>query len=176
MKRTPMRRIKPLRQRRREGADVEREIRPWAAALSAATVKPLHAGSYAGGTRAVPKGQPYRDQALRDMAENRPCLLLVPGICNHRLDTTVACHSNLGEHGKGERRKADDCFTVWGCAACHRWLDQPVGHDGPSYEQKRAAFLEGLERQRMAWRQVAQSQEPERFRRAARRALERMGA
>lgn len=169
MKRTGFR-----RRLRPDGPTAPREVKPWAAALAGSTVRPLRAASYAGTTTApAPKTEPYRDQALLDMAENRPCLLLVPGCCNHRVDTTVACHSNLGQHGKGERRKADDCYSVWGCAACHRWLDQPIGHDGPTYEQKRDVFLQALERQKEAWRQVAASNEPERFRRAARRALER---
>jgi hypothetical protein len=36
----------------------------------------------------------------------------------------VACHSNQSVHGKAGARKADDQWHVYGCAACHRWLDQ----------------------------------------------------
>lgn len=173
MKRTPMKRRTPLRQRRREGADIEREEKPRATA-AVATLQPLRRGVYSGGTTApAPKTSAYRDPVLLEMARGRPCLLLVPAVCTHRVDQTVACHSNLSIHGKGERRKADDCYSVWGCAACHRWLDQPVGHSGPSYEQKREAFIQGLQRQQAAWRQIlTMIDEPERFRRAARRALE----
>lgn len=166
MKRSPIRRKKPLRARRWEGADVEREPKPYARP----TVASLHRGSYAGTTTAAPKTTAYRDQALRDMAENRPCLLLVPCICSHRTDTTVACHSNLSIHGKSLSRKADDVFSVWGCGACHAWLD----HGSAPAEQKEAVFMAGHLLQVLAWREVAQSREPERFRKAARRALEQL--
>ncbi|MBL0390550.1 DUF1364 family protein [Ramlibacter monticola] len=107
------------------------------------------------------------------MARDRPCLLLVPAVCTHRTDTTVACHSNLGEHGKAGARKADDCYSTWGCAACHAWLDQ-----GPApARQKRFAFMSGHARQVLAWRQIATDPtEPERFRRAAGRALAHLNA
>lgn len=166
MKRTPMRRKTPLRQRRKEGADVEREVKPYARP----TVLPLRRGTYAGGTTAAaPKTVAYRDPALLEMARGRPCLLLVPGICNHRVDTTVTCHSNLPQHGKAGARKADDCCSVWGCFACHAWLDQ-----GPAPAQvKEAAFMDGLHRQALAWQQVAtDASEPARFRRAAARAAQ----
>lgn len=194
MKRTPMkRRTKPMRQRRREGADVEREPKPRAvptltdpqiafhkgmsesgAFTLAAAVRALRRGTYAGSTSgAAPKTAAYRDRALLDMAENRPCLLLVPGICNHRTDSTVACHSNLGIHGKAGARKADDQFSVWGCNACHIWLD--TDSKAPATLKERV-FMEAYLRQVLAWRQVAASREPERFRRAARRALAHLNA
>lgn len=165
MKRTPLRRKTPLRQRRAAGPDIEREPRPTARA----TVQPLRRGTYAGGTTgAAPKSEAYRDAALLEMARNRPCLLLVPGICNHRTDTTVACHSNLSAHGKAGARKADDCYSVWGCFACHAWLDQGRA---PA-DLKEAAFLLGLIHQKAAWGQVTNDPaEPARFRRAAARAL-----
>jgi hypothetical protein len=37
--------------------------------------------------------------------------------------TVVDCHSNQARHGKAGARKADNEFTVPGCAACHYWLD-----------------------------------------------------
>lgn len=115
------------------------------------------------------KPQAHRNRALLDMAKDRPCLLLVPGVHRYAPDTTVACHSNRGEHGKAERRKADDHYSVWGCWRCHTWLDQ-----GPAPEaEKSAIFDAALQRQLVQWRRVADDpREPERFRRAARWALE----
>jgi hypothetical protein len=170
MKSTPMRRQKPLRQRRREGADVETDgPKPWAAALSASTVRPLRAASYTGGTAPAPKTSAYRDPALLEMARDRPCLLLVPGICNHRVDTTVAAHSNQSCHGKAGARKADDLFSCWSCAACHSWLDSSRA----DAFLKIRAFTEAHVRQIMAWKQIAaDASEPARFRRAAARAVE----
>lgn len=133
-------------------------------------------GSYEGGTSgaAVEKTARYVDKALTDMAQDRPCLLLVPGICNHRTDTTVACHSNWSAHGgKGGHRKADDTYTVWGCAACHYWLD----FGKAPARVKESAFMAAHARQVLAWRLIAMdSAEPPRFRAAARRALEHLNA
>lgn len=73
---------------------------------------------------AVPKTEPQRNPALLAMARGQRCLLLVPGVCQPDPATTVACHSNQSVHGKAGARKADDQWHVYGCAACHRWLDQ----------------------------------------------------
>lgn len=133
-------------------------------------------GTYEGGELvAQPKPEArYEDKALTDMAQDRPCLLMVPAVCNHRTDTTVACHSNWSEHGgKGGARKADDTYTVWGCGPCHYWLDFGKARA----QDKEAAFMAAHARQVLAWRLVAMdANEPERFRNAARRALERLNA
>lgn len=94
----------------------------------------------------------YRDRNLLDMAWGEDCLLLVPGVCRNDSTSTVACHSNFGEHGKGRSLKAHDFMTVQGCGACHSWLDD--GNAG-SYEEKRAAFDAAHERQIDRWREVA---------------------
>jgi hypothetical protein len=154
-----------------------RKARPWSASSTRArwrTVRPLVRGTYAGGTTApAPKTEAYRDPALLEMARGRPCLLMVPGLCSHRVDTVVAAHSNLSIHGKAGARKADDCFSAWGCAVCHLWLDQGKARA----QDKEAAFALAHARQVLAWRLVAMdASEPERFRKAARRALERLNA
>lgn len=98
-----------------------------------------------------PKPQAHRNAHLRDMARDMPCLLRVPGVCCHDSATVVCCHSNLSIHGKAGARKADDQYSVWGCAACHRWLDQ-----GPApREQKVAAFMQAHLRQVLEWRAIA---------------------
>jgi hypothetical protein len=140
-----------------------------------ATAQPLHRAVMTGSTTGpAPKTQPYRDPVLLELARGRPCLLMVPGICNHRIDTTAAAHSNLSIHGKSGARKADDCYTVWACAACHiPWLDQGKA----SAAIKERAFMEAHARQVLAWRLIATDpNESDRFRRAARRALERLNA
>jgi hypothetical protein len=135
----------------------------------------LHKGSYAadmGNPVSVPKSEPYRDQALLEMARGRPCLLMIPAVCSHRVDTVVAAHSNLPEHGKAMGRKADDEYTAFACFACHTWLDTSKAAGA----QKAMAFQLAHARQVLAWRLIAMDpNEPERFRRAARRALERLG-
>lgn len=96
---------------------------------------------------------------------------MVPAVCNHRTDTTVAAHSNHGAHGKSMGRKADDCYVVEACSACHYWLD----FGKASAAQKDAVFQQGHAMQVLAWRLRAMDQdEPERFRRAARRAIDQL--
>ena len=151
----------------KEQREAEREA---TRAVLLAGSRGLHRGIYAGTTAAAPKSEPYRSPALLEMARGRPCLLLVPGVCSRRTDTTVACHQNMG---KGMATKQSDEKSVWGCVACHTWYDQ-----GPApREQKRAVFMASHSLQVFAWREVATDPaEPERFRRAARAALERLNA
>jgi hypothetical protein len=126
----------------------------------------LHTASYTGTAsgESIDKPQQHRSAALLEMARDRPCLLMVPGLCNHRTDTTVAAHSNLGIHGKAGARKADDQYSAWACACCHMWLDTSKA----LASQKEAAFMAAHARQVLAWRLVAMDpKEPERFRKAA---------
>lgn len=76
---------------------------------------------------AIPKTEAKRNPHLLAMAKGKPCLMQVPGVCNNNPETTVAAHSNSKEHGKAGARKADDCYSVWACHACHSWLDQGKG-------------------------------------------------
>lgn len=113
----------------------------------------------------------YRDRALLDMAEDRPCLLMATG-GHQTYGTTVAAHSNLSIHGKGAMRKADDCYSVWACFACHAWLDQ----GGAPKAEKARAFEAAHKLQMIEWRKIAEdASEPERFRKAAKAALEKLG-
>lgn len=122
--------------------------------------------------QALPKTVAKRNRALLDMARGRQCLVRAPGVGLHPVDTTVACHSNLAEHGKAGARKADDHYSVWGCFACHTWLDQGAA----DAVVKAAVFDQALALQIEAWRQVASNPaEPERLRRAARWALSQHG-
>lgn len=124
-------------------------------------------------TKAAPKSEPYRDPVLLEMARGRPCLLRFRHVCCQMPETTVACHSNMSIHGKGWARKADDCYTVWGCMTCHGFLDF-----GPIDKRDRQrTFMWAHSNQVLEWRQIASdTSEPERFRNAAKRALERLGA
>jgi hypothetical protein len=134
----------------------------------------LHRGTYAGATTAAdPKSVERRNSALLALAKDRPCLLMIPAVCNHRTDSTVACHSNLSIHGKAGARKADDHYSVWGCAACHYWLD----FGKAAAAQKEMAFMLAHARQALAWRLIARDrQEPVSARRAAQWALDLLNA
>lgn len=123
---------------------------------------------------AVPKEQQHRNPRLLALAQGMPCLLRVPGTCNRDPYTTVACHSNWREHGgKGAHRKANDQYSVFGCAACHHWLDF-----GPAPKAtKQMAFLAAHADQVLLWRQIAADpSRPQADRRAAKWALDLLNA
>jgi hypothetical protein len=113
-----------------------------------------------------PKPEVHRSQALRDMANGRQCLLQFPDRClNPSTDTTVAAHSNWADHGKAGARKADDCYMVWGCFACHSLLDQS---SHLTDAEKRASFDAAHARQVQEWVRIASDpKEKPRFRKAA---------
>lgn len=111
-------------------------------------IAPLRRGTYSGGTTAAaPKTEARRNPALLELARGRPCLLMVPGVCNFNPETTVACHSNWSVHGKAGARKADDCYSCWGCVACHSWLDQGSAPD----LHKQHIFALAMTRQVRQW-------------------------
>lgn len=120
------------------------------AAIASAAIKVVACTSTPA-ARPQPKTKAQRNAHLRDMARGMPCLLRVPGICTQDRATVVCCHSNLSIHGKAGARKADDHYSVWGCAACHRWLDQGTAPRA----QKAAAFMTAHLAQVLEWRAIA---------------------
>lgn len=129
-------------------------------------------GTYTGSTTG-PAPRPYarRRPRLLELARSMPCLLQVDGVCNQDPATTVACHSNWGEHGKAGARKADDCYSAWGCATCHAWLDQ----GGADAALRRPVFEAAMLRQLEWWERIAaDAARCAADRRAARWALEQV--
>lgn len=168
---TPLRRTTPL----------QRQQQSWKAAPASPSPKPTpcaaarHTGSrgtYAGTTTGpAPKSRARRRPRLLELARSMPCLLQVPGVCNRDTATTVACHSNWSEHGKAGARRADDCYSAWGCYACRAWLDQGEADAAV----KRPIFDAALLRQMRWWERIAADPtrcEPDR--RAARWALDQI--
>ena len=105
-------------------------------------------------TRA-PKKRVGQDKPALLACKGAPCYLRVSGVClgDAGRGTVVPCHSNQQIHGKGMGIKADDRFTVPGCMACHRWLDQ-----GPAPKDiKFSTFNRAL----AAWVKVRDSKKPE---------------
>lgn len=134
----------------------------------------VRAATYSGSTNGVaPKPQAHRNAHLLTLARDQQCLLQVPDVCSRDPATTVACHSNLAEHGKAKARKADDHYVVFGCGSCHAWLDQ-----GPApYEAKRDLFLAALPRQLELWMAITADQaRPQRDRAAAHWAIQHLKA
>jgi hypothetical protein len=61
---------------------------------------------------------------LTELARGQDCTFRVPGVCNRNPETTVWCHSNESEHGKGVGCKSHDPHGAFGCSACHDWYDR----------------------------------------------------
>ena len=165
-RRTPMKRSAWTRKSApHDSVNKESECVDDQAPVAIKKIASLRRGTYSGSTTAAaPKTVARRNPALLELARGRQCLLLVPGVCCFNPATTVACHSNLSQHGKAGARKADDCYSVWGCIACHTWLDQGLA---PATE-KSAAFMLALQRQASAWERIADAPDAKpRERRAA---------
>lgn len=84
----------------------------------------------------------YRNRALLDLAQGKPCKIRVPDICCGDPATVVACHSNQSRHGKAGWLKAHDWATAWGCRTCHAYIDQNT--TGALYEEKVALWEAGF--------------------------------
>lgn len=97
------------------------------------------------------KRKPYRNNKILKAAMGQACLLRLPGVCTGGGDDTVACHSNLGEDGKGGSQKADDCFVAFGCQACHDELDGRTHKSGMSEDEILYFFHRGMKR---TWRNL----------------------
>lgn len=69
------------------------------------------------------KARGPRMTPIRRAARGEECTLRFPGVCNRDPATSVWCHSNRYEHGKGMGRKADDEHGCIGCSACHAFYD-----------------------------------------------------
>lgn len=94
----------------------------------------------------------YRNKNLLDLAQGQECLLNISPRClTTDGTTTVACHDNSLQSGKGMGLKADDSRTVWGCYHCHTLLDQ--GH--LDYENRQEAFEDAYGRQVEEWAKIA---------------------
>ena len=74
-------------------------------------------------TRKPMKKSRAKSTPARRAARGRDCTLMIPGVCNRDPATTVLCHSNRLEHGKGIGLKAPDSAACFGCSDCHDVLD-----------------------------------------------------
>ena len=97
------------------------------------------------------KRKPYRNKKILNAAKGEECLIQSP-YCNNDPDTTVACHSNEGDDGKGGSQKADDCFVAFGCSACHAFVDGERYNMPTSPRELRIWYLDrGIKR---TWRRL----------------------
>jgi hypothetical protein len=81
---------------------------------------------------------------IRQSARDEECTLRLPG-CNLRTDTTVLCHSNKLEHGKGMGIKASDLNACYSCGNCHDCLDGRAPRpDGLTYDKLQDLFTHAV--------------------------------
>ena len=66
---------------------------------------------------------------LRQLARGKPCMVRVPGHCNHHWDTTILAHYRLSGYC-GTGLKPDDwSMGSWCCSSCHDVIDGRVKTD-----------------------------------------------
>ena len=80
---------------------------------------------------------------LTDLARGEPCMIRIPGICNHNPETTVAAHYRLaGLCGVGT--KPLDILSAHACHECHQAVDQRAGTDDYTRFELRLAHAEAV--------------------------------
>ena len=81
---------------------------------------------------------------LRKQAQDRPCMVRLPGICNHDKSTTVLAHVRLSGIS-GMALKSPDLIGAWACSSCHDTIDRRANTD-LDRDFVRLAHLEGMAR------------------------------
>ncbi len=84
---------------------------------------------------------------IRKSAKDEECTIRLPmGVCNYDTATTVLCHENELEAGKGLGLKAPDTCAAYGCSSCHDVVDGRAPRpNGMSYEMMITCFKAGVE-------------------------------
>lgn len=91
------------------------------------------------------KQKRHESRYLRDSARGQPCLVRLPGICNHDPATTVLAHLN----GGGMGTKYSDLMGAFACSACHDEIDRRTMLCNADYIK--LAHLEGMVRTQQIW-------------------------
>lgn len=60
---------------------------------------------------------------LRKSARGQPCLVRIPGVCNHDPETVVLAHVRRGQVAGTGQKPADLC-GVFACSSCHNEIDR----------------------------------------------------
>lgn len=87
--------------------------------------RPTPAAGISAPRRAAPmKRSRPRVTKIRASARGEACTIRLEGVCLGTTETTVWCHSNRSEDGKGMGLKAQDHRGAYGCYACHMIYDR----------------------------------------------------
>lgn len=89
---------------------------------------------------------------LRDSARGQPCLVRLPGICNHDPATTVLAHLN----GGGMGTKKSDLQGAFCCSDCHDVIDGRVSKRGTGFSNEEIELMhrQAVERTQQHWLDV----------------------
>lgn len=81
---------------------------------------------------------------ITESARDEACQIRIPGICNHRPETTVFCHANGSAAGKGIGMKSNSLLGAYGCSDCHDVVDgRRSPPTGLTRDDVRLMFWEG---------------------------------
>ncbi len=94
------------------------------------------------------KQRRHESKHLRDSARGQPCLVRLPGICNHDNSTTVLAHLN----GGGAGTKHSDLMGAFACSSCHDEIDRRTMLCNADYVK--LAHMEGMARTQQYWLDV----------------------
>lgn len=88
--------------------------------------------------------QPKRKDAvnLRAYAQNKPCMIRIPGICTHDPEKTVLAHFRMLPYCGGSL-KPDDAVAAWADGPCHDAVDGRLKTDYTEDELHRF-FADGV--------------------------------
>ncbi len=89
----------------------------------------------------------HESRHLRDSARGQPCLVRIPGACNHDPATTVLAHINGGWMGT----KTSDLFGAFCCSSCHDLIDGRVKHRVFDREEIDLMHWQGVQRTQQHW-------------------------
>lgn len=94
------------------------------------------------------KQKRHESRHLRDSARGQPCMVRLPGICNHDPATTVLAHLN----GGGMGTKHSDLMGAFACSACHNEIDRRTMLCNADYVK--LAHFDGMVRTQQHWLDV----------------------
>lgn len=102
--------------------EIKRSTKPMARASKIGVLGVASVQRKAPARKAKMKTKRPKMTPIRASACGEACTLRLP-VCNGNRETTVWCHSNRAEDGKGMGIKARDEEGCYGCSACHAFLD-----------------------------------------------------
>jgi hypothetical protein len=93
------------------------------------------------------KQRRHESKHLRDSARGQPCMVRIPGVCNHDPATTVLAHIN----GGGMGTKTSDLFGAFACSSCHDVIDGRVKSPQHFKAEIELMHRQGVQRTQQYW-------------------------